>query len=279
MLKEFGEVEDLTYGHDLPIKGGVKLCRGGTSDNPHSDPLDVTKYHYRGLIGGLNYISCCTRPDITFVVNQLARYSNAPTKAHWDIAVRVLGYLKNTVEWGISLGHGNSSDKATYKYIPDAGSEKDAVAYTDANHGTGIDDKRSITGMVLHVYGGPVSWSSKTQALTATSSCESEYRAMSETSREALWLAKIIKLFGIQDRPFTIRGDNKSAINSVKHHSYTRHTRHVEIHHDFMKDRYQNGDLDYEHISGKDNPADILTKSLASVKFEQFRFEMGMRKL
>jgi hypothetical protein len=100
---------------------------------------------------------------------------------------------------------------------------------------------------------------------------------MSEASREALWLAKIIKLFGIQDRPFTIRGDNKSAINSVKHHSYTRHTRHVEIHHDFMKDRYQCGDLDYEHISGKENPADILTKSLASVKFSQLRYEMGMR--
>jgi hypothetical protein len=100
---------------------------------------------------------------------------------------------------------------------------------------------------------------------------------MSEASREALWLAKIVKLFGLKERPFVIKGDNKSAINSIKNHSYTRHTKHIEIHHDFMKDRYQLGDLDYEHIMGKENPADILTKALDANKFSQFRYDMGMR--
>jgi hypothetical protein len=47
--------------------------------------------------------------------------------------------------------------------------EPDVVAFSDANHGTGIDDKKSTTGYVLQVYGGPVSWGSKVQNVTCCS--------------------------------------------------------------------------------------------------------------
>jgi len=275
LVDKFGHLADLTIPHTLPVKGGLKLCKGGTSENPCSDALDVERYHYRGLIGGLSYISCCTRPDITFIINQLASYSNAPTIAHWDVAIGVVRYLRHTIRWGISLGHGGAIDKAWVKTLP----EHKVVAFADANHGTGMDDKRSVSGIIMHVYGGPVSWASKKQAVTSTSTCESEYRALSMASREALWLAKIVSLFGIAPRPFTIKGDNKSAINTIQNHTTTQHTKHIEIHHDFMKDRYKAGDLDYEHIPGKDNPADILTKALETHKFQQFRHDMGMRQL
>jgi hypothetical protein len=101
-------------------------------------------------------------------------------------------------------------------------------------------------------------------------------RAMSQASREALWLAKIVKMFGLRDRPFLIKGDNMSAITSIKNYTHTKHTKHVEIHHDFMKDRYQAFDLDFDHIKGEDNPADIFTKALERVKFEKFRSALGM---
>jgi hypothetical protein len=173
--------------------------------------------------------------------------------------------------WGISLGMGGSIHKLYFKHVPDV------VAYADANHGTGIDDKRSVTGLVLQVFGGPVSWGSKVQPVTSVSTTESEFRALSEASREALWLAKIVKLFGINDKPFLVRGDSQGAICAIKNYSYTRHTKHIEIHHDFMKDRYALGDLDYEHIPGASNPSDIFTKALGRVKFEQFRSLLGMR--
>jgi len=72
--------------------------------------LDTVIHHYRALIGGLNHLSCCTRPGITYIVNQLARYKNAPTKAHWNVAIGVLMNLRNTSIWGISLGHGYAID-------------------------------------------------------------------------------------------------------------------------------------------------------------------------
>jgi len=69
--------------------------------------------------------------------------------------------------------------------------KRDVTAYANAHHGTGVHDKNSVTCMVIHVLGDPVSWASKMQPVASTSSCESEYRAMSATTREALWLANI----------------------------------------------------------------------------------------
>ena len=34
--------------------------------------------YYRAVIGALLYVSCCTRPDIAYAVNKLAKFSNSP---------------------------------------------------------------------------------------------------------------------------------------------------------------------------------------------------------
>ena len=39
---------------------------------------------YLSAIGALMYLANYTRPDITFSVNLLARYSSTPTKRHWN---------------------------------------------------------------------------------------------------------------------------------------------------------------------------------------------------
>jgi len=271
LVDDFLANVDSSYGKYIPCVPGIRFCKEGHNEALGSPDLVTEDFPYRKLIGGLNYLSCSTRPDITFIVNQLARYSNAPKVAHWDAAIAVLKYLKNTINWGISLGHGAVTDKVYFKHLPPA------VAYSDANHGTGLDDKKSVTGMVIHVLGGPVSWCSKMQKVASTSTCESEYRAMSATAREALWLAKLLPLFGVPAKPFQIRGDNKGAIQSIMNHTHTKHTKHIEIHHEFMKDRVVQGDLEFEHIPGKKNPADLFTKALPRVQFEEFRLAIGMR--
>ena len=39
---------------------------------------------YLSAIGALLYLAQCTRPDIAFAVNLLARYSSEPTRRHWN---------------------------------------------------------------------------------------------------------------------------------------------------------------------------------------------------
>ena len=39
---------------------------------------------YLSAIGALMYLANCTKPNISFSVNLLARYSSATTKRHWN---------------------------------------------------------------------------------------------------------------------------------------------------------------------------------------------------
>ena len=50
--------------------------------------------HYRSAIGSLLYISCCTRPDMCYAVNKLAKFSNNPGIVHYIALLHLIGYLK-----------------------------------------------------------------------------------------------------------------------------------------------------------------------------------------
>ena len=269
MLQKYAPFDTCWNSRTLPISPDLKLCKTGSSAVPMSPPLDVTKYPYRSLVGSLNYLACHTRPDIAFTVNQLAKYSNYPTEEHWNLALSCLKYLKGTKDWGLKLGHSEGECDVQ-------GNTHPAISYCDASHGTGLDDTRSVTGTILLVYGGAIGWMSRTQPLTSASTTESEYRAMSDCSKDSLHLAKILKVFQLEHQPMIIKGDNMGAIHSVKNYTDTRYTKHIEIHHNFMKDRYQWGHLDFQHVPGSVNPADLFTKALGGSKFKQFRAQIGM---
>ena len=80
-------------------------------------PLDVNKdpFHpredneeifgpevpYLSAIGSLMYLANCTRPDISFSVNLLVRYSSAPTQRHWKRVKQIFHYLRGTTDIGL----------------------------------------------------------------------------------------------------------------------------------------------------------------------------------
>ena len=280
----FGKICDIPI-RQLPMPANMKFCIGGTSANPNSPPLDTATYKYRALIGSLTYLVHGTRPDAVYTVNQLARYSNAPTWAHWEVALGCLGYLVHTKWWGIVLGRAGMP-VTTYSKVstslhqpPPLPPGVDAVAYADANHGTGLDDYRSVSGTLIQVFGGPVTWSSARQLTQAISTVDSEIHAMSCAAREASWVAKLLAKFDVPCRPFLIRGDSLGGIQAVTKYTYTKHAKHIGIHQDFMRDRVQNGEYVFEHVQGVSNPADIFTKPLALPLFQAHRHNIGMMEL
>ena len=48
---------------------------------------------YLSAIGLLMYLANNTRPEISFAVNLLARYSSCPTRRHWNGVKHILWYL------------------------------------------------------------------------------------------------------------------------------------------------------------------------------------------
>ena len=81
--------------------------------------------HYRSVIGALLYESCCTRPDICFAVNKLAKYANNPGVVHFRALLHLIGFLKNTSNKGLrfyskieSSCRGSSRDTIADKINP-----------------------------------------------------------------------------------------------------------------------------------------------------------------
>jgi Reverse transcriptase (RNA-dependent DNA polymerase)/GAG-pre-integrase domain/gag-polypeptide of LTR copia-type len=244
----------------LPMPAGVRLTPEGIDNADPSPVLNVIKYPYRALIGGLNYVACISRPDIAYTVNQLARYSNAPTVAHWEIAIGCLRYLAGTVTLGIKLGHGDTP----------------AQAWVDSSHGTGTPDHKPVSGYAVMVYGGCVSHHSHTIKLRCTSSTESELRGMSDCTKEVQYIKKVLRDLCVPTVQFPILGDNKGAIDACHADGDTSNTRHLDIHLGSMRDLRVQGHVDYIPIRGVDNPADIFTKALPKPAFLLCRDRLGL---
>ncbi|GKD33566.1 zinc finger, CCHC-type containing protein [Tanacetum coccineum] len=58
----------------------------------------VSQLEYSRVIGCLMYAMTCTRPDISFVVGKLSRYTSNSSTQHWHTIQRVLEYLKKTMD-------------------------------------------------------------------------------------------------------------------------------------------------------------------------------------
>ena len=56
---------------------------------------------YLSAIRALMYLTNCTRPNIAFALNLLARYSVAPTRRHWVGVKTILRYLQGTQVLGL----------------------------------------------------------------------------------------------------------------------------------------------------------------------------------
>ena len=123
---------------------------------------------YARLMGELQFIANATRPDIAYAVSKLSSYTANPSMQHVTMLKRVLRYLSGTRLYGIMyhnvLGHLNQF-----------------LGYANASF-TDADDLKSTTGYVFKMSGGAITWYSKKQSVTALSTMEAEYIALSKAT-------------------------------------------------------------------------------------------------
>ena len=114
-----------------------------------SDDEDAVEQQlYQSLVGSLMYLSVCTRPDLAYAVGILARFSSKPNRSHWTAAKRVLRYLKGTANHGIAFTKSESGE---------------CLGYSDADWAGDQEDRKSTSGYLFQMAGGPVSWKSRKQ--------------------------------------------------------------------------------------------------------------------
>ena len=163
-----------------------------------SQEIATRKEHerYMKVVGSIQYIASVTRPDLAFAAHALARHMAESTKAHWRAAQHVLRYLRTTVDLGLTF-HGSGYDS-----ILDA--------YTDADFANCLSMK-SVSGLVLRMYGNTVLWRSKRQEVIAGDTTEAELVAMSSAANELIWAKQLCTDLRIHAPRPVLWGDNKSA--------------------------------------------------------------------
>jgi hypothetical protein len=102
------------------------------------------------------------------------KFGACPGKLHLEVFKHILRYLKGTVGFGLRLG---GKDDGV-----------DLRGWADSDWAQDPDLRRSITGYVVDVAGGSVSWASKKQPTVALSTVKAKYIATSNATKEAIWL-------------------------------------------------------------------------------------------
>ena len=162
-------------------------------------PTPAFRSRYLQAVGSLMYAMLGPRPNLCYAVGVLGRHAARPDNSHWAAVIRVLAYIKGTLDFGLEFQPDDS---------PLAGFE----AYSDSDWGACPSTSRSTMGYTFVLASGAVSWSSKLQPRVTASSTEAEYLGLSHASKEAIHLSQLLsELAQGSGRPIELFADNQGA--------------------------------------------------------------------
>nr|XP_033512826.1 uncharacterized mitochondrial protein AtMg00810-like isoform X1 [Nicotiana tomentosiformis] len=219
---------------------------------------------YQRLVGRLLYLTM-TRRDIAFVVQVLSQHMHAPKQSHMEATVRVVKYIKGTAGLGLLMP---------------AKGNKELVAYCDSDWGSCVETRKSITSYIVKFGEALISWKSKKQSTVSRSSAESEFRSMAATVAEVTWLVGLFGELGIGvNTPVQLFCDSKAAIQIAAHPIFHERTKYFDIDCLFVREKIEGDQIQTQHIGTKEQPADLLTKSLCKPQHEYLNSKLEMKNL
>ena len=231
-------------------------------------------FHYRSVIGKLNYLEKAMRPDISFATHQCARFVADPKKSHAR-AVQWLGhYLLHSRKKGIRFRADITRGLEEFIDASFAGNWDKQDAQTGDR-----DTARSQHGHIILCYGCPLIWKSQLQMEIALSSIKSEYTGLSYALCEAIPLMTLLEELkehgfpvdktkaSVQCRVFE---DNSGAIEIATNHKWHPRTKHLNcrLYHFWS---YVLHGISIQHIPTDKQPADILTKAVDQSTLQRHR--------
>ncbi|XP_074298256.1 uncharacterized protein LOC141629094 [Silene latifolia] len=121
----------------VPIQKGDKFSKMQCPRN-ELERKEMEKIPYASVVGSLNYVQTCTRPDISFAVGMLGRYQSNPGMDHWKAANKVLRYLQGTKELML-----------TYR----RSDHLEVIGYSDSDYAGCVDSRKSTFGYLFLLEG------------------------------------------------------------------------------------------------------------------------------
>jgi histone deacetylase 1/2 len=132
------------YATELLYRAGLRGCSPAPTPFSSTKQLSLTdgtplgpedSTRYQNIVGALQYLTL-TRPDLSYSFNKVCQYLHTPTTEHWATVKRILRYVRNTLQVGITFTKSSSTLVSAFSYADWAGS---------------LDDRRSTGGFAIFV--------------------------------------------------------------------------------------------------------------------------------
>ncbi|GFH44538.1 hypothetical protein CTEN210_01012 [Chaetoceros tenuissimus] len=208
-------------------------------------PVCKGSFHYRSVIGKLNYLEKGTRPDITYATHAAARFCSDPRITHEMAVSHITRYLQDTKDEGIIID-------------PDA--ERTLEVYADAD----------FVG----------NYNKSTAKFDPSTAKSSEYYALSQALREAIPIMDLleeIRSHGLAKEYIPAKvyckafEDNSGALEMATVHKIRPRTKHINNVYHHFREHVRSGRITVHAISTKEQFADMFTKPLDASTFLYLR--------
>jgi hypothetical protein len=241
--------------YSTPMERDLKLRKFESESMTDRQTDYAEQFPYQNIVGALLYLSINTRPDISYSVGVLARFSKSPTFRACKAVLRLLIYLRGTADRGICY----------------SGDNLKIFAYSDADWAGDLDSRRSTTGYVVYAAGGPISWQSKLQSTIAVSTMEAEYMAAFGAIQELIWTKGVLSELGFDYVDSMILNmDSQSAMALAKNPTHHKRSKHIDIKYHWLREyTFENTTVELVHCGTEDMVADVMTKALAADSHEK----------
>ena len=118
------------------------------------------------------------------------------------------------------------------------------------------------------------------QMVTAQSSTEAEYMAVSEAAKQAIWIRHFLYSIGRETvynmALMTIYEDNQGVIKLTDNPVNHLKTKHIAVHYHAIQEHIANSEIQLEYLPTDQMVADSLTKATNHITQEQLVDRLGL---
>lgn len=193
---------------------------------------------YQSYVGSISYLALGTRPDLSFVINYLSRFSKSPDSQHWAALEHLVCYIllmvgKHLVFWPKPTG---------------------LQLWVDADWG-GVEFNQLTSGFIILLDGCPIAWASKRQKTVATSICNAEFISLGLAVKFFVPIHLMVANLGSPAKS-TLYCDNHGAVLVAKDNGLRSKMRHISWNFFFVNDVIRSLKLEIQWVDTTEQLAD-----------------------
>ena len=263
MLSQKAYIEELVRLHQVPRnrRDLIPISKDQATFNVEEHEGEYSDWELKSAqqcAGELLWVSQRTRPDISYVASLVGSLATRAPRRAVQIAEKAIAFLQRTASYSL-MYQGDSSE---------------LVAYCDASFAP--DGAKSHSGWLVFLNDCVISWKSGRQSTITLSTAEAELTAMSEAVLAIQSINAMLSDMLPRGQRLQLYSDSTAAL-AIANGSGSWRTRHLRLRSAWVAELIENQDITIHHCIGEVQPADLLTKALASQRMKALSTLINLR--